>query len=234
MLGLLLILPEKRMEGFLKQVGLDQILLDLKDSDPEIKKLAAKALLKDPTCSDELLFSILKDADPVATAVLYDALFDDEKDFPSIFFAAAEGTDARVRRMAVRYLFRRGMFTVEDGIRWLEDPDPYVRRRVIGYLFWINDKAVLEPVTRLALDDLDAAVRKDALRLVGVWGGVTEVQQVIGTLEDSSIEVRVQAIRTMRSLTGQDFGEPVGATEDEFEWIVAKWQGWWELMRERM
>jgi hypothetical protein len=77
-------------------------------------------------------------------------------------------------------------------------------------------------------------VRKDALRLVGIWGSRKDVQHVILTLDDDAVEVRVQAVRTMKRLTGEDFGEPLGVTGDEFEWIVAKWQGWWELMRERM
>ncbi len=218
----------------MKRVGLDQILLDLKDSDPEIKKLAAHGLLRDPSCSGELIESILKEADHATAAILYEILFEDENDFSSVFYAASNDPDPKIRRLAIRYLFRRGTFTIEDGIRWLSDDDPYVRRRVISYLFWINDKSALEPVVRLAVDDPDPTVRKDALRLVGIWGSKEEIQHVIRALEDSTFDVRMQAIRTLKRLTGEDFGEPVGASDDEFEWIIAKWQGWWELMRERI
>lgn len=218
----------------MKRVGLDQILLDLKDGDPEIKKLAAHALIKDPSCTDELVASIVRDTDKATAAVIYDTLFEDENDFSSVFFIAAEDSDPKVRRLAIRYLFRRGRFSLQKGIGWLSDSDPYVRRRVISYLFWINDKSALEPVIRLALEDEDAKVRKDALRLVGIWGTADEIQHVIKALEDSSFEVRMQAIRTLKRLTGEDFGEPIGASDDEFEWIIAKWQGWWELMKERI
>jgi HEAT repeat protein len=218
----------------LKRVGLEQILEDLKDNDPEIKKLAAKALLKDPSCSDELILSVLVDADKATTTVLYETMFEDERDFPAVFHAAASDPDPLVRRMAIRYLFRRGAFTLEDGVGWLSDSDPYVRRRVISYLFWINDRSALEPVVRISLDDPEQAVRKDALRLVGIWGGRREIPEVIQALEDSSFDVRMQAIRTLKRLTGEDFGEPIGASDDEFEWIIAKWQGWWELMKERI
>jgi HEAT repeat protein len=119
-------------------------------------------------------------------------------------------------------------------VGWLSDSDPYVRRRVISYLFWINDRSALEPVVRISLDDPEQAVRKDALRLVGIWGGGREIPEVIQALEDSSFDVRMQAIRTLKRLTGEDFGEPIGASDDEFEWIIAKWQGWWELMKERI
>lgn len=218
----------------MKQVGLDQILLDLKDSDPEIKKLASHALLKDTSCSGELIESILKDADKATSAVLYEILFEDENDFSSVFYAASKDPDPKVRRLAIRYLFRRGSFTIEDGIRWLDDADPYVRRRVVSYLFWINDRSALEPVVRVALEDPDPMVRKDALRLVGIWGSKEEIQHVIRALDDSVFDVRMQGIRTLKRLTGEDFGEPIGASDDEFEWIIAKWQGWWELMRERI
>jgi HEAT repeat protein len=218
----------------LKRVGLDQILEDLADNDTEIKKLAAKALLKDSSCSDELLSSILLDADKTTSAILYETLFDEDRDFPAVFHSAASDPDPAVRRMAIRYLFRRGAFALEDGIGWLQDNDPYVRRRVISYLFWINDRSALEPVVRLSLVDPEQAVRKDALRLVGIWGGRDEIPPAIRALEDSSLEVRLQAMRTLKRLTGEDFGEPGSASEDEFEWIIAKWQGWWELMKERI
>ena len=218
----------------MKRAGLDQILVDLKDSDPEIKKLAAKALLADPSCSDQLISSILSDADKPTSDILYDTLFDNENDYPAIFYAATNDPDPELRRKAVRYLFRRGMFTTEQGIKWLKDSDPYVRRRVISYLFWINDKSALKSVIRLALEDPDPLVRKDALRLSGIWGSMEDVQLVIKALEDSSAQVRLQAIWALKRLTGEDFGEPGSASSDEFEWIVAKWQGWWELMKERI
>jgi len=218
----------------LKRVGLEQILRDLHDIDPEIKKMAAKAILREPSCSGQLVASILKDADKPTAAALYDTLFDDENDYTAVFFDATADPDPRVRRQAIRYLFRRGSFTAEDGLRWLRDNDPYVRRRVIGYLFWINDRSAIDSVVRLVLDDPDPMVRKDALRLVGIWGGRKDVQHVVQALDDSSVEVRIQAIRTMKRLTGEDFGEPLGVSDDEFEWIIAKWQGWWELMKERM
>ena len=218
----------------MKRVSLDQILADLKDGNPEIKKLAAKALAGDPSCSFDLIASILKGADDSTIAVIYDILYDDEKDFTPVFTAATEADDARIRRKAVRYLFRRGKFSAQDGIRLLKDRDPYVRRRVISYLFWVNDRSALESVIRLAVEDSDMMVRKDALRLIGIWGRIGDARHVVKVLEDSSFEVRLQGIRTMKRLTGEDFGEPEGASDDEFEWIIAKWQGWWELMKERI
>jgi len=218
----------------LKRVGLDQILRDLKDSDPEIKRLAAKAILQESSSPDKLIAEVLEDADKPTAMAIYDVLFYDDNDYPAIFLSAASDPDPRVRRLAVRYLFRRGLFTVEDGIKWLEDDDPYVRRRVISYLFWIDGSSAIGPVIGIAQGDSDETVRKDALRLIAKWGDKKDAPQVIKILEDPCVEIRMQAIYALRRLTGEDFGEPIGASDDEFEWIVAKWQGWWEIMRERI
>jgi hypothetical protein len=217
----------------LKGVGLNQILRDLTDSDLEIKKMAAKAILREADDPGQILSAVLRDADRPTTTVIYDILFDADDDFSSIFREAVGSDDAQVRARAIRYLFRRGMFDPHDGVRWLEDPDPYVRRRVISYLFWVNDRTSLKAVSVLLHKDPDPMVRKDCLRLISIWGTKEDVPLVIRALEDESYQVRMQAVNALRRLTGEDFGEPMGASPEEFEWIVAKWQGWWELMGER-
>ena len=217
----------------MKGVGLNQILRDLGDADPEIKKMAAKAILKETPEPARVFSSVLKDADKPTAAVIYDILFEAEADFSNIFRDATLDEDPRVRARGIRYLFRKGAFSPEDGVKWLEDSDPYVRRRVISYLFWLNDKTSLRELARLCTEDPDESVRKDCLRLMSIWGSPDDVEQVIKALEDPSHEVRMQAVQTLKRLTGEDFGEPLGASSEEFEWIIAKWQGWWEIMRER-
>lgn len=217
----------------MKGIGLNQILRDLQDEDPEIKKMAARAILKETKDPSRVLFEVLKDADKPTSGAIYDILFDAESDFSDIFRAATLDEDPRVRARAIRYLFRRGAFKPEDGIKWLEDSDSYVRRRVISYLFWLNDKSSLGAVARLCTEDPDESVRKDCLRLMSIWGSIDDVDQVIRALEDPFHEVRMQAVQTLKRLTGEDFGEPLGTSSEEFEWIIARWQGWWEIMRER-
>ncbi|MGO9146745.1 MAG: HEAT repeat domain-containing protein [Desulfomonilia bacterium] len=217
----------------MKGVVLNQILRDLHDAEPEIKKMAAKAILKETPDPAQVFSSVLKDADKPTAGVVYDILFDADADFSDIFRAATQDEDPRVRARAIRYLFRKGAFRPEDGIKWLEDPDAYVRRRVISYLFWLNDKSSLGSVARLCTKDPDESVRKDCLRLMAIWGSPDDVEQVIKALEDPSHEVRMQAVQTLKRLTGEDFGEPLSASPEEFEWIIAKWQGWWEIMMER-
>ncbi len=217
----------------MKGVGLNQMLRDLHDADPEIKKMAAKAILKETPDPAEVFSTVLKDADRPTSNAVYDILFDAEADFTVLFRSATEHDDPGIRARAIRYLFRRGSFHPHDGVRWLADGDPYVRRRVISYLFWMNDGDSLQEVARLCTEDPDESVRKDCLRLISIWGSEGDVGKVIKVLEDTSPEVRLQAVQTLKKLTGEDFGDPLNASPEEFEWIVARWQGWWEIMRER-
>lgn len=212
-------------------VGIEQILLDLQDEDREIKRLAAQAMMKRPS-SRQMVSEVLKGADRPTVSVIYDVLFDEQSDFVDVFRDATEDGDPRVRAQAIRYLFRRGQFGVEDGLRWIHDEDPFVRRRSVTYLSWITDRCELEPVLDMAVEDDDPRVRLDALRLIAVWGQKSDAGRIIGTLEDRDPHVRMQAIYTLKRITGENFGEPLGASDDELEWIVAKWQGWWELAGE--
>lgn len=217
----------------MKGIGLDQIVKDLYDTEPDIKKMAARAILKESGDPAQVFSQVVRDADRDTLEAVLDVLFDADADFTGVFSQVTRHPDASIRAKAIRYLFRRGAFRPSDAVAWLEDPDPYVRRRAISYLFWMNDTPSLEAVSRLCTADPDVSVRKDCLRLLSVWGSEGDVEQVIKALEDPSPEVRVQAVQTLKRITGQDFGDPSSPEGDEFEWIVAKWQGWWELTRKR-
>lgn len=213
------------------KLSIDQILEDLRDNDPEIKRLAAKALVQQTSRPDEVALSALEQADRTTSQIIYDVLFDAPGDYTQVFRRGAQDTDPCVRCHAIRYLFRNKAFHRDDGLRWLSDEDPYVRRRVISYLSWINDRASIEPILALATQDPDPYVRRDALRLVSVWGKRADAGRIMAALEDTDPEVRTQAIHTLKKITGENFGEPTGASEDELEWIVARWQGWWEITK---
>jgi len=217
----------------LKKIGLDQMVRDLHDADPDVKKMAARAILRDAPDAAKVFAEVIAESDGETLAVVLDVLFDADDDFTSVFSQVTRHPDASLRAKAIRYLFRRGAFKPSDAVAWLEDPDPYVRRRAVSYLFWMNDAASLRAVSRLCTDDPDVSVRKDCLRLLSVWGSDSDIDQAIRALEDPCPDVRVQAVQTLRRITGQDFGDPAGADGEEFEWIAAKWQGWWELTKKR-
>ncbi len=181
---------------------------------------------------EKLVASVIEDSDKITQAVIYGVLFEAEGDYSPIFINAADDEDAKIRRMAIRYIFRKGRFCLEDGLRWLSDGDPYVRRRVINYISWINDSQALQPICRLAVEDPDPMVRNDALKLIAVWGSRDDAGIIMQALGDEDLDVRTQAIYTLSRITGEDFGEPIGLSEDELEWIIAKWQAWWEIVEE--
>ncbi len=212
---------------------LKKAIRDIKDNNTEVKKLAAKAILRYSANPESIFESILEDGDRVTAFLVYETLYDAHQDFSSIFLKATKDIDPRVRRMAIRYLFRRSRFTIEDAIRWLKDSDPYVRRRVLRYMAWVADRSVKEHIARIAADDDDLLVRMEALRLLAVHGSKEDAGHVIKLLEEENPDLKVQAIKTLEEMTGEDFGEPLGASKEELDWITARWKGWWEIKEER-
>lgn len=213
-------------------LNMNDILQDLKDSNPEIKRMAAKALAQQGDTSQHLIIEALESADKDTATIMYDTLFDTPGDFTKVFYKGTEERDPHIRCQSIRYLFRNGSFKPSEGITWLNDRDPYVRRRVISYLSWMNDRSSLSTIMHIAVKDNDPKVRKDALKLASVWGRKNDAGNIIDALKDKDAEVKIQAICTLKKITGEDFGNPSGATDDELSWIVAKWQGWWKIIKD--
>jgi len=211
---------------------MDDILQDLRDSDPEIKRLAAKALAQHGNLEQARIAEALNSSDKLTSTIVYDTLFDAPGDFTPLFHSGVKDSDPHIRCQSIRYLFRNGSFKPSEGIQWLKDSDPYVRRRVISYLSWMNDRSSLDSIMMLAVKDEDAKVRKDALKLVSVWGRKADAGNIIQALSDSDMEVKIQAISTLKKITGEDYGDPSNASDDELSWIIAKWNGWWKIARE--
>lgn len=213
-------------------LNMNDILQDLKDSNPEIKRMAAKALAQNGDASQNLIIEALESADKDTATIMYDTLFDTPGNFTKVFYKGTEERDPHIRCQSIRYLFRNGSFKPSEGIDWLNDHDPYVRRRVISYLSWMNDRSSLGTIMHIAVRDADPKVRKDALKLASVWGRKNDAGNLIDALKDKDAEVKIQAICTLKKITGEDFGNPSGATEDELSWIVAKWQSWWKIVKD--
>jgi HEAT repeat protein len=213
-------------------LNMNDILQDLKDSNPEIKRLAARALAQQGDSSQNLILDALESADRDTAAIMYETLFDAPGDFTKVFNKGTKEKDPYIRSQSIRYLFRNGSFNPTEGVNWLNDRDPYVRRRVISYLSWMNDRSSLGSIMHVAVKDEDPKVRKEALKLASVWGRKNDAGNIIDALKDKDAEVKVQAIFTLKKITGEDFGNPSGASDDELSWIVAKWQGWWKIIKD--
>jgi len=221
-----------RQEENSLKLNINDILQDLRDSNPEIKRMAAKALAQHGDSAQYLIIEALETADRDTATIIYDTLFDTPGNFTKVFYKGTKERDPHIRSQSIRYLFRNGSFKPNEGIDWLNDRDPYVRRRVISYLSWMNDRSSLSTIMHIAVRDADPKVRKDALKLASVWGRKNDAGNLIDALKDKDTEVKIQAICTLKKITGEDFGNPTGASEDELSWIVAKWQSWWKIVKD--
>ncbi len=207
---------------------IERVLADLKDRDIQVKRLAIKAILKDSEKPDDIMATALESADSLTKEIVYDEVFNDTRDFSSLFFEATKDADPRIRATAIRYLFQKNSLKMEDALTWLEDGDPYVRRRTLSYLAWTTEVPI-KKISRLALADNDLSLRKEALRVLGVKRSREAVGDVIKVLNDAEGDLKVQAIKTLEKITGVGFGEAMGASDEELEWISAKWISWWDL-----
>lgn len=75
---------------------------------------------------------------------------------------------------------------------------------------------VLTPLRRAMLNDDDPAVRRAAAVALGQYPEASVVEALIGALDDRSLAVNEAARRSLRYLTGQDYGLDGGA-----------WLAWW-------
>ncbi len=209
---------------------IDRALTDLRDKDLEIKKMAVRAILKEIKDPEDIMSPVLKDADNSTKEIVYDALFEDSRDFSTLFHEAAKDPDPKIRGIAIRYLLRKGEVDIKTAIKWLDDKDPYVRRRVLSYLGWTKDQDTLKKVACLAVADSDPALRKEALGILGIWESKEAVGDVIKILDDEEIEFKRRAMKILEKITGKNFGDPYSVPDEELEWISVKWKSWWELM----
>jgi hypothetical protein len=92
--------------------------------------------------------------------------------------------------------------------------------------------ALIERLGRLPADDLrayldgDGELRLAAARACARTAEVAFVPDLIGLLTDADSEVGEVAHQALRRLTGEDFGPPAYASEQEREAAAAKWDAW--------
>jgi hypothetical protein len=82
------------------------------------------------------------------------------------------------------------------------------------------------------LRDDDPEIRRAAALGLAMRESTAYVPQMIELLCDPDPAVRPVAQAALRSLSGQDFGPGLTATEEEREKAVARWRAWWEKHRD--
>jgi HEAT repeat protein len=95
-------------------------------------------------------------------------------------------------------------------------------------------EALAERMTRMTkktlgqyLEDEDAEVRRAAALGLAMRESKAHVEGLIGLLLDPQPSVERAAHAALRSLSGEDFGPAVNATEEDKTEAVARWRRWW-------
>ena len=99
-------------------------------------------------------------------------------------------------------------------------------------------QALAERMTRMPertlgryLQDNDPEIRRAAALGLAMRESTAHLPRIIELLRDPDPAVRPAARAALRSLSGQDFGPELTATEEERERAVTRWQEWWEKRR---
>ena len=93
--------------------------------------------------------------------------------------------------------------------------------------------ALIERLARLPPDELrshlegDGELRLAAARACARTADTGMVPDLIGLLTNADAEVGEAAHQALRRLTGEDFGPPAGAPEQERDAAAAKWEAWY-------
>jgi len=81
------------------------------------------------------------------------------------------------------------------------------------------------------LQDDDPEIRRAAALGLAMRESIAHLPRIIELLRDPDPAVRPAARAALRTLSGQDFGPELTATEEERERAVTRWQEWWEKRR---
>lgn len=143
--------------------------------------------------------------------LLANAPFGGEAPYLRLYEMRAEDEDAAVRMAAVKALALHGQVKHAPLLARLlrEDPSPLVRREAARALQRIHNPEAAVPALLEALDpekEPDADVRAAAAVALGQYAQPRVVQGLIGALADRQLRVNQAAKRSLKTLTGENFG----------------------------
>lgn len=151
--------------------------------------------------------------------LIANAPFGDAPPYVEVYRRALTDADPMVRAAAAHALGLNG--DPADAIllaNLLSDESEIVRFNAARGLQRLHrsETAVLNPLTNTMRNDPDPAVRRAAATALGQYAEPSVVESLIGALDDRSLAVNEAARRSLRFLTGQDFGLS-----------PADWLNWW-------
>lgn len=144
------------------------------------------------------------------------APFGGEDSYVKSYRLLSEDPDPTVRASAIRALSNHG--SIEDVktvfIPNLQYPDRIVRWEAARALQRFHHPDVIEPLVRLVRDGEDTDVRVAGIFALGQYPDPNVFQALVGLLNSDDYAVVSQSVKTLRLLTGQQFGD------DAREWLA--------------
>lgn len=142
-----------------------------------------------------------------AIALLSSAKWGGEEAYMRYYRIALTDPDDTVRAACIRALGRHG--TVDDVslvAPHLQDKNGFVRWEAATALQRIHNEVAVAPLMAAAAHDAGVDVRIAAVKALGQYARPDVFNALVGTLNDRNFGVAYSARRSLRVLTGEDFG----------------------------
>jgi len=131
--------------------------------------------------------------------------------------------DPFVRQAALRGLRElRYAGALEPALAALSASEDPVRLEAVSVLGWLKSEQALGPLTALAVNDANAAVRRAAIGALSIGAAATEetIVALLGSLRDAAWQIREEAAATLGKLRVSDARDAlIAALEDDY-WQV--------------
>jgi HEAT repeat protein len=131
--------------------------------------------------------------------------------------------DPFVRQAALRGLRElRYAGALEPALAALAASEAVVRLEAVSVLGWLKSEQALGPLTAVAAQDPNAAVRRAAIGALGVGAAATEdtIAALLGALRDAAWQVREEAATTLGKLRVQSARDALVAMLNDDYWQV--------------
>ncbi|MFM0166495.1 HEAT repeat domain-containing protein [Paraburkholderia sediminicola] len=131
--------------------------------------------------------------------------------------------DPFVRQAALRGLRElRYAGALEPALAALAASEDVVRLEAVSVLGWLKSEQALGPLTAVAAQDPNAAVRRAAIGALGIGAAATEdtIAALLGALRDAAWQVREEAATTLGKLRVQSARDALVAMLNDDYWQV--------------
>ena len=143
------------------------------------------------------------------TMILANKPFAGEELYIKLFIDNASDPDSGVRTAATRALGNHGgPEHVPVILKSLQDPDKLVRLEAARALQRVHNPIAIDPLIKECDDrkEIDSEVRAEAADALGQYAEPRVLASLQKSMADSNLSVNYSALRSLRTLTGQDFG----------------------------